>query len=93
MAPSSSGLGHQVLILKTGVRLPVGSPRNKIRPSMGGFYFAREAAKSNTQYDNQTSAQMLASSTGVEYIVDTPRGVTKIFPGLVRNRRVDFFLL
>ena len=27
MAPSSSGLGYQVLILKTGVRVPVGSVR------------------------------------------------------------------
>ena len=28
MAPSSSGLGYQVLILKTGVRVPVGSVRS-----------------------------------------------------------------
>gem|GEM_PF-5702875 len=26
MAPSSSGLGRQILILQTGIRLPVGSP-------------------------------------------------------------------
>jgi putative endonuclease len=29
--PSSSGLGHQVLILETGIRIPVGSPFDKLR--------------------------------------------------------------
>ena len=40
MAPSSSGLGHEIFILKTGVRFPVGSPL--VRISVG---FMRKLAE------------------------------------------------
>ena len=58
-APSSSGLGYQVLILKTGVRVPVGS----VRPEHVGV---RSATCFFARSENNGSAKLGESTVRVE---------------------------